>query len=82
MAHAKRVGSALVGLALTSALVACGGDNSDTGGGTGSSNNAAGFKGGTMTVYHESDVEHLDPVRNFVTDSSMIGKLITRTLTD
>ena len=81
MAHAKRVGSALVGLALTSALVACGGDDSggDSGnnGGTGTS-----AKGGTLTVYHVNDVEHLDPARNFVTDSNMIGKLITRTLTD
>src|SRR5262245_28451004 len=81
MAHAKRVGSALVGLALTGALVACGGDKSSSSGGTGGSN-ASGFKGGTVTVYHETDVEHLDPARNFVTDSSMIGKLITRSLTD
>lgn len=82
MAHAKRVGSALVGLALTGALVACGGDNSSSGGGNNGSNNAAGFKGGTLTVYYEKDVEHLDPTRNFVTDSGMIGKLITRSLTD
>src|SRR4029450_10126085 len=81
MAHAKRVGSALVGLALTSAMVACGGDNSDSSGSSGASG-AAGFKGGTVTVYHENDVEHLDPARNFVTDSGMIGKLITRSLTD
>jgi peptide/nickel transport system substrate-binding protein len=33
-------------------------------------------------VYHVNDVEHLDPARNFVTDSQMIGKLIGRTLTD
>ncbi len=82
MAHAKRVGSALVGLALTGALVACGGDNSSSGGSNSGSNNAAGFKGGTLTVYYEKDVEHLDPTRNFVTDSGMIGKLITRSLTD
>jgi peptide/nickel transport system substrate-binding protein len=81
MAHAKRVGSALVGLALTGALVACGGDNSSSGGST-SGNEAAGFKGGTVTVYWVNDVEHLDPARNFVTDSGMIGKLITRSLMD
>ena len=78
MAHAKRVGSALVGLALTSALVACG-DNSDTPGGSG--NGKAGA-GGTITVYHVNDFEHLDPGRNFVADSGIAGRLITRTLTD
>jgi peptide/nickel transport system substrate-binding protein len=80
MAHAKRVGPAIAaGLALTLSMAACGGDEAEespgqTGGGA--------VKGGTVTVYHENDVEHLDPTRNFVTDSDMIGKLITRTLTD
>ena len=80
MAHAKRVGSALVGLALTSALVACGGDNSDTGGGSAGDGKAV--TGGTVTVYHVNDFEHLDPTRNFVSDSGIAGRLITRTLTD
>jgi peptide/nickel transport system substrate-binding protein len=80
MAHAKRVGAAMAGLALTTSLVACGGD-SDGGGGTGGTD-GSGFEGGTVTVYHVNDVEHLDPTRNFVTDSQMIGKLITRTLMD
>ena len=79
MAHAKRVGSALVGLALTSALVACGGDNSDSGGNSGTGKAGA---GGTITVYHVNDFEHLDPGRNFVSDSGIAGRLITRTLTD
>lgn len=81
MAHAKRVGPAIgAGLALILSLVACGGDKTDTGGGGDS--NAAGFKGGTLTVYHTNDLEHLDPARNFVTDSNMVGKLIGRTLTE
>jgi peptide/nickel transport system substrate-binding protein len=81
MTPAKRVGPALcVGLALSLALAACGGDNKkETGGGTGGGGNAV--KGGTVTVYHENDIEHLDPQRNYVTDSGTIGKLVTRTLT-
>jgi peptide/nickel transport system substrate-binding protein len=80
MAHAKRAGSALAaGLALALTLAACGGG--DTGGGTSDEGAEAGFKGGTLTVYTESDVEHLDPARSFVTNSNMIGKLIYRTLT-
>ncbi|GAA2837859.1 ABC transporter substrate-binding protein [Kribbella solani] len=80
MDHLKRTRSAIalgIGVGLTAA--ACGG-----GGGTSSSGgeSAAGAKGGTVTVYHVNDVEHLDPARNFVTDSNMIGKLITRTLTE
>jgi peptide/nickel transport system substrate-binding protein len=81
MDHAKRVGPAIAaGLALTLTAVACGG-NKDAGTAT-NQGNTAGVKGGTVTVYHVNDVEHLDPARNFVTDSQMIGKLITRTLTD
>jgi len=81
MKHAKRVGQAIAaGLTLTLTAAACGGSN-DAGTSTDQSS-TAGAKGGTVTVYHENDVEHLDPQRNFVTDSGMIGKLITRTLTD
>lgn len=81
MAYARKVGSVLAtGLALSLTLAACGGE-SDSGSGN-NDNAAAGDKGGTLTVYHENDVEHLDPARNFVTDSNMIGKLITRTLTE
>ncbi|MFC0625885.1 ABC transporter substrate-binding protein [Kribbella deserti] len=81
MAHAKRVGSAIAaGLALTLTLAACGGGNDNTGGG--GNTGGEGFKGGTMTVYLVDDVEHLDPVRNFVTNSNAIGKLLTRTLTE
>ena len=81
MNHAKRVGQAIAaGVTLTLMAAACGGNN-DEAGGT-STQGTAGAKGGTVTVYHVNDVEHLDPQRNFVTDSGMIGKLITRTLTD
>ncbi|MEU4287328.1 ABC transporter substrate-binding protein [Kribbella sp. NPDC026596] len=79
MDHVKRTGMAIAaGFGLAVSAVACGGDDE----GTPSAQNTAGAKGGTVTVYHVSDVEHLDPARNFVTDSGMIGKLITRTLTD
>jgi peptide/nickel transport system substrate-binding protein len=79
MKHAKRVGQAIaVGVALTLTATACGGDEA----GTPTTQATAGAKGGTVTVYHENDVEHLDPQRNFVTNSGMIGKLITRTLMD
>lgn len=81
MAYARKVGSVLAtGLALSLTLAACGGD-SNSGEGN-ASEDAASAKGGTLTVYHENDVEHLDPARNFVTDSNMIGKLLTRTLTE
>ncbi|NIK57154.1 ABC transporter substrate-binding protein [Kribbella shirazensis] len=79
MDHLKRTGVAIaVGFGLSLTAVACGGGDSETPG----AQATAGAKGGTVTVYHVSDVEHLDPARNFVTDSQMIGKLITRTLTD
>ncbi|TCM33810.1 hypothetical protein [Kribbella sp. VKM Ac-2568] len=81
MAHAKRVGSAIVGLALATSLVACESDDTGTDSGD-TSQGAGGGKGGTVTVYSINDVEHLDPGRNFATDAGMIGKLITRTLTD
>lgn len=78
MAHAKRVGTAVAAvLALTLSLAACGGDDNKGGGGTGTD---TGAKGGTLTVYHANDVEHLDPTRNFVTDSGAIGQLIFRRL--
>ncbi|WP_350281529.1 ABC transporter substrate-binding protein [Kribbella sp. HUAS MG21] len=79
MDHLKRTGVAIaVGFGLSLSAVACGGGDSETPSGQAT----AGAKGGTVTVYHVSDVEHLDPARNFVTDSQMIGKLIGRTLTD
>ncbi|MEU4394880.1 ABC transporter substrate-binding protein [Kribbella sp. NPDC023855] len=82
MKYAKRVGQAVAaGVSLTLLATACGGGNDDAGSKS-TEGSTAGAKGGTVTVYHVNDVEHLDPQRNFVTDSSMIGKLITRTLTD
>ncbi|MEV8375475.1 ABC transporter substrate-binding protein [Kribbella sp. NPDC056861] len=65
---------------MTLLATACGGGSDDAG--TKTTEGTAGAKGGTVTVYHVNDVEHLDPGRNFVTDSGMIGKLITRTLTE
>jgi peptide/nickel transport system substrate-binding protein len=81
MAHAKRVGSAIVGLAVATSLVACESDDKDSDSGA-TSQRAGGGKGGTVTVYSINDVEHLDPARNFAADAGVIGKLITRTLTD
>jgi peptide/nickel transport system substrate-binding protein len=79
MAHAKRVGLAIsASLALTLSLAACGGDEGGNTGGTGGGTEAV--KGGTVTVFHASDFEHLDPQRNFVTDSQMAGRLISRKL--
>ncbi|GAA1611258.1 ABC transporter substrate-binding protein [Kribbella sancticallisti] len=81
MRYAKRVGSVIAtGLALTLTLAACGGDsnNNDNAGGTEATD---GVKGGTVTVYHASDFEHLDPARAFVTDVGMAGQLLYRTLT-
>jgi len=78
MKHAKRVGSVIsAGLALSLTLAACGGDN-NTSGPSGGEESA---KGGTITVYHASDFEHLDPARAFVTDAGMAGQLLYRTLT-
>ncbi|TWD73307.1 peptide/nickel transport system substrate-binding protein [Kribbella amoyensis] len=80
MRHAKRVGSVVAtGLALTLTLAACGGDNNNSSSGNTGGEEAA--KGGTVTVYHASDFEHLDPARAFVTDVGMAGQLLYRTLT-
>ncbi len=79
MDNVKRTGAIALGFVLTLTAAACGGAD-EAGAPTGQ--DTAGAKGGTVTVYHVSDVEHLDPARNFVTDSGMIGKLITRSLTD
>ncbi len=38
-------------------------------------------KAGTVRVLNETDFEHLDPQRNYSTDSENAGRLITRTLT-
>jgi peptide/nickel transport system substrate-binding protein len=79
MAHAKRVGLAIsASLALTLSLAACGGDEGGTN--TGGTGGTEAVKGGTVTIYHATDFEHLDPQRNFVTDSQMAGRLISRKL--
>jgi peptide/nickel transport system substrate-binding protein len=82
MKYAKRVGQVVAaGVSVTLLATACGGGSNDAGSKS-TAGSDAGAKGGTVTVYHVNDVEHLDPGRNFVTDSGMIGKLINRTLTD
>ncbi|MDX6263998.1 MAG: peptide/nickel transport system substrate-binding protein [Kribbellaceae bacterium] len=83
MKYAKRVGQVVAaGVSVTLLATACGGGSNDAGSKSTAGSDTAGAKGGTVTVYHVNDVEHLDPGRNFVTDSGEIGRLITRTLTD
>ncbi|MET9312532.1 ABC transporter substrate-binding protein [Kribbella sp. NPDC003505] len=81
MADSKRVRSAIVSLVLATLLVGCESDDPGTGSDV-TPQGSGGAKGGTMTVYSINDVEHLDPGRNFAAGAGMIGKLITRTLTD
>ncbi len=38
-------------------------------------------KGGTVQILDDANVEHLDPVQNYVTNSGELGRLIYRTLT-
>ena len=82
MVQFKRIGpAASAGVALALVLAACGGSNSNDTDNAGGGGGTEGVKGGTITVYHASDFEHLDPARSFVTDSSSVGGLIYRSLT-
>jgi peptide/nickel transport system substrate-binding protein len=82
MVHLKRIGPVVgTGAALALAVVGCGGDTEDKTGNSNGTGSSEGVKGGTVTVYHASDFEHLDPARSFVTDSSTAGALIYRSLT-
>jgi peptide/nickel transport system substrate-binding protein len=78
--HRRRVTLVAAGLMLVFGLAACGGDD-DEGGSSDTTAQKGGTKGGTVKVLNQSDFEHLDPQRNFVTNSGNAGRLITRTLT-
>jgi peptide/nickel transport system substrate-binding protein len=79
----RRTSVAAGGLALVLALAACGGGGgSDEGSSkSGDTQKASGQKGGVVKVLNQEDFEHLDPQRNYVTNSGNAGRLITRTLT-
>ena len=70
----------VVGVATSVTLAACASTGNNKPADPGSGDSLA--KGGTVTVYHASDFEHLDPARSFVTDSQMAGRLLTRKLMD
>lgn len=70
----------VVGVATSVTLAACASTGGNKQADPGSGDALA--KGGTVTVYHASDFEHLDPARSFVTDSQMAGRLLTRKLMD
>lgn len=73
MSQCTRVGLvAVVGLL---ALTACNGSTAQ-GGSTGEA-----VRGGTLHVLASTDLEHLDPARNYVTSSQNVARLIYRTLT-
>src|SRR3981189_1973413 len=82
MVHLKRIGPVVgTGAAVAAALPGCGGNTKNETANPNSTGTSEGVKGGTVTVYHASDFEHLDPARSFVTDSSTAGALIYRSLT-
>ncbi len=78
----RRTAARTVALSAAVALLAtaCGGDDDGT---TGNANQGTqeGKKGGTLTVLYQSDFEHLDPQRTYVSSAfSFISRLTTRTL--
>jgi peptide/nickel transport system substrate-binding protein len=77
--HRRHISLAAIGFTLLFGLAACGGgdDNKSTEGGT----TTGAAKGGIVKILNQEDFEHLDPQRNFVTNSGNTGRLITRTLT-
>ena len=89
--HRAAAGSAV---ALVLALAACGGGGGGGGGGNNPQPNAqgnassgggggggGGQRGGELKVLNQADFEHLDPARNYVTNSGNAGRLIYRTIT-
>ncbi|MQA86461.1 MAG: ABC transporter substrate-binding protein [Streptosporangiales bacterium] len=67
--------AAVVAAVALGAAAACGG-------GGGGDEQQAGAKGGTLTLLQTDDFEHLDPARNYVTNSGDFGqRLLTRALT-
>jgi peptide/nickel transport system substrate-binding protein len=79
--HKRRTSLAAGGLVLALGLAACGGGDDNESSSSQSQSPAAGAKGGTVKILNQSDFEHLDPQRNYVTNSGNTGRLITRTLT-
>lgn len=79
--HRRRVALVAAGLMLVFGLAACGGDDDEEGGSSNTTSQAGGAKGGTVKILNQQDFEHIDPQRNFVTNSGNAGRLITRTLT-
>ena len=75
---------ALVGLGALALTAACGGSSATkTSPGSGASAKpvVVGTKGGNLTLLAQSDFEHLDPARVYVTNSSDFSRLLYRTLT-
>ena len=74
---------ALLGLAALTLTAACGGSSTKAGPGSTASTQpvVVGKKGGTLTLLAQSDFEHLDPARVYVTNASDFSRLIYRTLT-
>lgn len=66
----------LLGVASLALTAACGGSTA-----TKKNTAAKGTKGGTLYYLSISDFEHLDPARNYVTDSGDFSRLLYRTLT-
>ncbi len=75
-----------VGAVAALGVTACGGgSNSNNSAKTstdkGAAARTAGTPGGTLTLLNSADFEHLDPARNYVSDSLDFGRLLYRTLT-
>jgi peptide/nickel transport system substrate-binding protein len=71
------LGAAAVVSSIGLAATACGGGSSSNSG----SNTQQGRKGGTLTLLAQSDFEHLDPQRVYVSNATNFTRLFTRTLT-
>ncbi|WP_245235749.1 ABC transporter substrate-binding protein [Streptomyces durhamensis] len=73
--RARRSGMVMVAALGLVAVAGCGG----AGGGDGQGGPAS--RGGTLHVLSSTDLEHLDPARNYVTSAEDVGRLVYRTLT-
>jgi peptide/nickel transport system substrate-binding protein len=73
------LGAGLLVLAMAGA--ACNSNNNNSTGQSGKTATGAGAKGGTLYMPMESDFEHLDPARSYVSVSLNFGRLLYRTLT-
>jgi peptide/nickel transport system substrate-binding protein len=71
------LGAGAVVSAIGLAATACGGGSSSSSG----SNTQQGKKGGTLTLLAQSDFEHIDPQRVYVSNATNFTRLFTRTLT-